>query len=373
MTTERSRSRTRLDRCSRAGRAPRPTRISRWRWRRRSARGISSSASRIYNNRGSRLLERGAYTEAIGELGSAIHLAEVGGFKSLLALATMNRGLCHWCQGRLDEASADYDAALGLYRMIGSKEVAYALIGKGDVHRERGELTQARAAYEEGLALGEQTNDRQALVPALYQLAKVIVNEEPERAEALARRAVDHGWPDLPWALNALGWVLLASGDRSAAAEAAKEAARVAGELDDPFGLAESLELHSLTIDAPETRGERLEEALVLWRRLGNLVHEAAVELALARLQPGASGRRAAARAERKLQTLGVRLSATGPAGLLRFLARPSETPIVVETLGGFRVLVDSRPIPHRLGARRRRATCSRFSSAREGACRERC
>jgi DNA-binding SARP family transcriptional activator len=302
--------------------------------------------ARIHNNRGSRLLERGAYAEAIEELGLAIQLADVDGYESLLALATMNRGLCHWCRGRLEEASADYESALVVYRSIGSSEAAYALIGKGDVHRERGELAQARAAYEEGLAIGEETNDRQALVPGLYQLAKVIVDDEPRRAEQLAKRAVDYGWPDLHWALNALGWVLLARGDHEGAADAAAAAAQAAGELEDPFGIAESLELRSLTVDAPEHRVELLTEALAIWRRLDNVVHAAAVELALARAGSGAAGRRAANRAERRLRALGVRARPTGAAGLVRFVARPTVTPLAIEALGGFRVLADGRPIP---------------------------
>jgi tetratricopeptide (TPR) repeat protein len=153
--------------------------------------------ARIRNNRGSQLLERGLYAQAIEELNRAMQLAEIGGFTSLLALATMNRGLCGWCLGRLDEARADYEAADALYRRTCSGEETYALVGLGDVHRERGDVVQARARYEEGLALAERTGDRQALVPALYQLAKVLVDDEPERADELARRAVDYGWPDL--------------------------------------------------------------------------------------------------------------------------------------------------------------------------------
>jgi len=307
--------------------------------------GDSFQRARIHNNVGSRLLERGAYDEAVEQLGAAIQLAELGGFKSLLALATMNRGLCNWCRGRLDEASADYDAAVAFYRQMGSREAAYALIGRGDVHRERGELAQARAAYEEGLVLGEQANDRQALVPGLYQLAKVIVNDEPERAEVLARRAVDYGWPDLAWALNALGWVLLARDDRPAAAGAGASAAKAAGELADPFGLAESLELLALTTDSPSLRRELLDEALAVWKRLGNVVHEAAVEFALAGSGSGAKARRSAAACERRLAALGVRVSASGPAGLLRFVARRPTAALRIETLGGFRVIADGRHV----------------------------
>ena len=66
---------------------------------------------------------------------------------------------------QLDEANADYQAAIALYRTIGTHEISYALIGRGDVHRERGELALARAFYEEGLAIAERSGDLQASSP----------------------------------------------------------------------------------------------------------------------------------------------------------------------------------------------------------------
>ncbi len=302
--------------------------------------------ARIRNNRGSQLLEQGLYARAIEELNRTIELAELGGFTSLLALATMNRGLCDWCLGRLDEARADYEAAAALYRRTCSGEEAYAVVGLGDVHRERGDVVQARARYEEGLAMAERTGDRQALVPALYQLAKVLVDDEPERADELARRAVEYGWPDLAWALNASGWIALAHGNREQSAEIASRAAAAARERRDPFGLAESLELQALAAPEPAAAKHLLEEALRLWRHLGNAVHGAAVELALARFSEDSAAHRVADRAERRLQGLGVRISAVGPAGLLRFVAERRDVPLALEMLGGFRVVREGLPVP---------------------------
>src|SRR5918995_641110 len=198
---------------------------------------------RIRNNRASNQLEEGRYESAIEELGRAIDLAELIGFVGLLALALMNRGLARWCLGRLDEAGADYEAAALYYRQAGSREISYAIIGQGDVYRERGNLSMARACYEEGLTLAERSGDLQGLVPALYQLAKVLVDEEPERATRAAERAVAYGWPDPAWALNSAGWVALARGDRARAAEAANQAGAAGREQRAHFGLAESLEL----------------------------------------------------------------------------------------------------------------------------------
>jgi ATP/maltotriose-dependent transcriptional regulator MalT/DNA-binding SARP family transcriptional activator len=301
--------------------------------------------TRIHNNRGSILLESGDYVRAIAELNAALRLAEIGGFPTLAALATMNRGLCHFCLGRLDESAADYEAATRMYRRTGSRELAYALIGLGDVHRERGDVEQARVAYEEGLALGERTGDRQALVPALYQLAKVMVDDEPDRALELAERAVDLGWPDRAWALNARGWVQLALGDAAAAATDAEHAAAAAREHRDPFGLAESLELAAVSSADAGARTRSLEEALSIWRRCGNAVHEAEVEVTLARLSTGADATRLGGRAERRLRALGVRESGSGPAGLLRFVGGGEVPPLAIETLGSFRVLRSGVPV----------------------------
>ncbi len=301
---------------------------------------------RIRNNRASNQLEEGRYESAIEELGVAIDLAELVGFVGLLALALMNRGLARWCLGRLDEAGADYEAAVSHYRRAGSREISYAIIGQGDVYRERGNLSMARASYEEGLALAERSGDLQALVPALYQLAKVLVDEEPERATSLADRAVAYGWPDPAWALNSAGWVALTRGDRTRAAKAGERAAAAAREQRDHFGLAESLELQALATADPARAATLLEEALASWRAIGNPVHEAAVELALAGVAPGRTTAANAERAERKLRSLGVRVSPSGPAGLLRHIIDAPVVPVRIEALGGFRVQREGKPIP---------------------------
>ena len=301
---------------------------------------------RIRNNRASNQLEEGRYDTAIEELGRAIDLAELVGFVGLLALALMNRGLARWCLGRLDDAGADYEAAAAHYRRAGSREISYAIIGQGDVYRERGNLSMARACYEEGLTLAERSGDLQGLVPALYQLAKVLVDEQPARATRAADRAVAYGWPDPAWALNASGWVALARGDRVRAVAAAGQARAAAREQRDRYGLAESLELEGAATDE-RTRAQTLyEEALATWRTMGNPIHEAGVELALAGVAPGPATAAGRARAERKLRELGVRVSPTGPAGLLRHVAQAPPIPVRVEALGGFRVQRAGRPVP---------------------------
>ena len=88
-----------------------------------------------------------------------------------------------------------------------------------------------------------------------------------------------------------------------------------------------------------------MEEALTLWRELGNELRATAVELALARLanpsRPGGGAARDA-----KLRALGVRESAAGAAGLLMALGPESTAPLMIETLGAFRVLRNGEPVP---------------------------
>ena len=323
------------------------TSISRGRSTRRNGQTTSSRSSAFGTTGPRTCWSKGATRRRSLNWTSATAVAELVGFAGLRALALMNRGLAYWCLGRLEEASADYEAAISIYRQTGTREVCYAIIGRGDVHRERGNLAMARAAYEEGLQLAERSGDVQGLVPGLYQLAKVLVDEEPDSARAFADRAVSYGWPDLPWALNAAGWVALAHGDLGRAAGLAGEASAAAREQRDRFGLAESLELTALCAADPAEQALLLEEALAIWRGLGNQLHEAEVELALARLSSGPAAQSAADRAEGRLRALGVRVSPSGPAALLRFVAPQTGTAVTVETLGGFRVRRYGTPIRH--------------------------
>ena len=95
--------------------------------------------------------------------------------------------------GRLDEALVDLEASRDRYQQIASDMVAYPLSLIGELHRERGNLVQARAAYEEAVSIAEGSGDRQALVPALAGLATVLVGDDPQRATEIARRAVGRG------------------------------------------------------------------------------------------------------------------------------------------------------------------------------------
>lgn len=296
---------------------------------------------RVRTNRGSRHLEEGAYDEAIAELDLALRLADLAGFASFRALALTNRGEARGKLARFEEAVADLEDARVLYQRLGSRMVAYPLEKLGRIYHERGDWTLARATYQEAVAQNESSGDLQGLVPALSGLARVLVAEEPERAELLAERALSLG-PGMGHvqALLAAGWVALVRGDRQRAGEFASEAATGAGLRRDRAALAEALELRVLVSTEPADQLRWLEEARLIWRALGNPLGEARVDFVEALLTRNAEALHGAEERLRALGSRGYRLSLS----LLLPLDVPS--PVAVQSLGRFRVLRNGEPVP---------------------------
>ena len=299
---------------------------------------------RIRTNRASHFLEEGSYSEALQELEVAVKLAELTSFANFLALSLCNRGETKLRMGRLDEALADLEQSRDRYQGIASSMVAYPLTAIGEVHRERGNLAQARAAFEEAAGVAEASGDQQGLVPALGGLATVLAGEDPERARALAERAVGAGEGlDHVSALLAAGWVAAVTGDRWSARERAAAATAEARARRDRAGLAEALTLAALSAESPRREAPRLREAAAIWREIGNPLGEAKVELALAAIEPGPGAAARRRQAERQLEGLGVhghrgRNAAAGPLALV---GRGEEPAVCIESLGGFAVLRD--------------------------------
>ena len=304
-------------------------------------------AIRIHANRGSRFGEEGYYLEALTELDEAIRLADLAGFAAFRGLALSNRGQILLALGRLDEAIGELEAARSLYQRTESRLVAYPLAHLGEVYRERGDMALARANFEEAIAVSEAAGDQQGLVPSLSGLARVVVRTEPERATELAARAVGAG-PVLgrTAALLAVGWVALARDDRVAARHAAAQAVELARQRRDRAGLAEAIELQVRAAPDPIAERERLDEAMALWRDLGNPTGVARVDLAVAELLPDAAALPAAERALSESRRLGARRLAGHAERLLERLTTREPATIEIRTLGGFEVLRDQRPIP---------------------------
>jgi DNA-binding SARP family transcriptional activator/Tfp pilus assembly protein PilF len=303
---------------------------------------------RVRNNRGSLYLEQGFYEEAIAELDLALRSADLAGFASFRALALVNRGSAQLRLGHLEEAVYDLEEARRQYERLGSSDAAYALVNLAQVYRERGDLAMARAAYEEAVARSEESQDVQALVPALAGLAVVLAADDPDAAEQLASRAVAYGpGMDHAEALLAAGWVALANGRADEAARLALDAADEARSRRDRSGLAQALELGAVADPSSARAAASIEEASSLWADLRSVIGEARAQLLAALLRGDREG---VDSADAQLRRLGVR----SHHSLIRHLAAgragtPSPAPevpaVVVETLGRLRVLVDGSPI----------------------------
>ena len=244
--------------------------------------------------------------------------------------------------GRLDEAFDALELSRGLYARLGYRFEGIPLGLLGDLHRERGSLDLARAAYERTLELSDDC--AQGVRPmALVGLARLLAFEDPLVAERLARDAVAAGsvHSRQAQALSAAGWVALTAGDMGSALARANEAATEARRRSDAIALAEAVELEGVaTRSAP-----RLRKALELWREQGAAVGQARVEFALAHF---ASSREEIATAESRLRELGINLeAAAGAAGTYAAFPRRSGAEVSIVTLGAFRVLRPDGPVPN--------------------------
>ncbi|MEK8109738.1 hypothetical protein NKG94_45425 [Micromonospora sp. M12] len=90
--------------------------------------------TRIRANRASALVGEGRYLEALAEVRPAVELAQTNGYAAMLALALCNEGSAHFHLGQLAEATACYERAVPLLQRMGSRKVAYPLVGIGDIH-----------------------------------------------------------------------------------------------------------------------------------------------------------------------------------------------------------------------------------------------
>jgi ATP/maltotriose-dependent transcriptional regulator MalT/DNA-binding SARP family transcriptional activator len=323
---------------------------------------------RIRANRGSRLTEEAYFEEAIEELDIAIRLAELAGFSFFQSLAQSNRGEALLRLGRLDEAVTELEAARDLLQRLGSRVISYPLCFLGDVSRERGDLALARSAYEEAVEVSSEVGDLQGLIPALAGLAQVLAEEEPEEARRVASRALSHDSVlGRQRALLAAGWVDLARGDPRSAAAQATEAMAISRNRRDRAAVAEALELAARASDDRSAARGRLEEARAIWLEIGGAIGEARVDLALARLAGPDEALELTSRAEARFRELGARRLAAEAAELAAGLARDRARPVVIHSLGGFRVVRDGEPVALTEWQSRKARTLLKILAARRG------
>jgi ATP/maltotriose-dependent transcriptional regulator MalT/DNA-binding SARP family transcriptional activator len=312
---------------------------------------------RIRSNRGSRYLEEGHYAEALQELDGAIRLADLAGYGSFRALALSNRGQTLTRLGRLEEAMRDLASARAYYQRSGTRLLAYPLANIGDVHRARGERSLARAAYEEALELAASTGDLQGLVPALAGLARIVVDDEPERATTLAERAASSGPAlDRARAMVSAGWIALQLDELGSASDWAKKATDAARAQRDRATEVEALELELMCGHDTDVTRRGLVEVASMWRALGNPLAEARTELALARLTRGVEAIAFAESALQRFRAAGARAAAAEAAGVAAALRDRPTAPVTIQVLGSFRLTRRAGPVgPAEWGSRKPR------------------
>jgi DNA-binding SARP family transcriptional activator len=319
---------------------------------------------RIRTNRGSQFTEEGHYARAVSELDTAITLADLAGFASLRALALQNRAEARRRLGRLEDAARDVATALEAQQRLGSRMASYALSGLGAIQADQGNVSLARASYEEALALADPGGDVQGLVPALCGLARMVAVDDPDAAERLVRRALASG-ANLAHtdALLAAGWLALRRGDQDKARARADAAAAAARQRRDRAGVAEALELRAAGADDKAERRRLLREAEAVWEALSCPIPLARTRLAL--LRAGADGVRAE-EIERACRDVGARALAAEAAAAGTAAAEVPE--LSVRTMGGFRVWRGGAAVPLSAWQSRKARDLLKILIARRGA-----
>jgi DNA-binding SARP family transcriptional activator/Tfp pilus assembly protein PilF len=301
---------------------------------------------RIRNSIGALDLEGGRFAAALEVLDGAVRTAETVGFAAFHARALVNRGRAKQGVGRFEEALTDFATARDVYERIGSPSVAYALTREGSLHVLRGDTFLARGAFERAVRAAADAADNHALAPACMGLATAIALDDPDEARRLVARALDLGAEIDPVDLHiGAARVALLLGERTSAAEHAAAVVRVAGARRDEPGLAAGLELQALTTDDADEARRLVEAAAAVWDRVPAPFGIARNRLIYAQVVGGPEGRAAAVDAEARFRTLGARGRAAEAAARIDAVDRAARPPLVIESLGRFRVIRDGEVV----------------------------
>jgi hypothetical protein len=210
------------------------------------------------------------YREAIAELQTALRLAEAVGCASHQALSLMNRGLCRWCLGELDEANADYEAR--------DRDLSHHRHARDQLRADRSRRCppRARRARARARLLRGGAGDRRAVRrPPGHRPRRLSAGEGARRRGSRRGRGARGARRRTRLAGPRLG-AERAGLDRARArrSPAGGSAGRAGGarrrKRRDRFGLAESLELATFSAPDPSAERERLREALAIWREMGS-------------------------------------------------------------------------------------------------------
>ena len=322
--------------------------------------------TRIMNNRTFHLLQAARFTEALAAARTCARYAAAARQPELRDIATCNEADALAMLGRFDEAVRQYDRAIAGYRRAGSRRVAGAQLGLGEVYRRRGWREQARAAYEAAVRISTETGDGHVRGPAEAGLALVLMADDPGTATAHAAAAGSGGTP----ALLARGWLALHRGDRPPAGELATRACENARAQGDRLGLADALELRGAVYAAEPGRARTaLRECQAIWAEAGAAVEAARIAVAISRL-PGAGpdDRIRGLLAAQRMESAGAVAAGSPLAG--RPVDPAADGPaaeVGVQALGRFEVRVGGEPVPPSRWQSRKARDLLRILVARRG------
>ncbi|MCW2750721.1 MAG: hypothetical protein JWR83_1831 [Aeromicrobium sp.] len=299
--------------------------------------------SRVRNNLGSQMFDEAQYVEALDQFGQALRLSETTGHLAAIALIRHNIADVMLNLGRVDEALVEVEAARALWTSVESPMVSAAWRVLADIQRARGNTAQAMMAYREAVAVAEQEDETQTLVPALVGLALISVATDPEEARLTSKRLLEVpvGTGRVP-ALTTAGWIALHDGNSELAVELAAKALEEASRRHARAWLAESLEL-SVLAGGIGDREPRLREAASIWEGIGDPLRLQVNAVVHAHLFGTPFAQRLA---RAGLRSLGVQDDAYGIAGPLHVLRGDDGTaPIRVHTLGTFVLYRHGEPV----------------------------
>ena len=290
--------------------------------------------------------EAGVPQQASADAQIALSLSERCENPFLIAHALTTRGRARARMGLLEAAAGDFATAIDLFQRLGSRLLAWPMCGLGDLHRTRGQLLRARAAYEEALALAEPYHDVFGISSASIGLARVTAADDLPQARVYAERAValGEGLREVP-ALLTRGWVELVGGNRQSAAADAERAVVAARHRRDNPGLAEAITLTVLAAGDPGAASAPLREAIEIWQEMGCRLEEAATRVVAAHIGAPIANLDAYV-ADQLLLEHGVDVGSRRAAGPLRVLLQ-SAPAVSIQTLGVFQVFRDGAPIPN--------------------------
>nr|SBO91173.1 Transcriptional regulator [Nonomuraea gerenzanensis] len=298
---------------------------------------------RIHANRASRHLDEAAYAEALAETEIAGRLSDLVAFAPFAALNVSNRAKALIGLGRLEEAAAEAADAAARWEAMGSRLTGAGLNRLAAVHALRGDRTAAVALYRQVIAHSEPSGEVQALSQALNGLAVLLAADDPEEAARIAARALEHaaGISGVS-ARVAAAQVALATGRHERARALLDEAEPAAAGRRDHAALAAVAELRAeLDGDA-----KLADEAVRRWAAVGDPIGRARAELVRAALADPVTGGEVAAAVRGRMHAIGCRALDDRIDALVARAGPPPGAKLTVETMGTFRVLRGSVPVP---------------------------